>query len=229
MKKWKSWLKTQHSKNQDHGIWSYHFMSNRWENAGRVSDFILLGSKIYVDGDCSHEIKRHLLLRKIAGTNLDSVLKSRDITLLTKVHIVKTVSSSSHVWMWELDYEEGWVLKNWHFGNVVLGKTWESLELQGDQPVNPKGNEPWIFTGRTDPEAEAPILCSPDTKSWLIEKDPDARKDWGQEEKGATEDEMIGWHHWLNGGEFEKTQGDSEGQRRLVCCSSWCHKELDMT
>ena len=151
------------------------------ENVGRVSDFILLGSKIYVDGDCSHEIKRHLLLRKIAGTNLDSVLKSRDITLLTKVHIVKTVSSSSHVWMWELDYKEGWALKNWHFRNVVLEKTWESLELQGDQPVNPKGNEPWIFTGRTDPEAEAPILCSPDTKSWLIEKDPDARKNWGQE------------------------------------------------
>ena len=130
------------------------------ETMETVTDFIFRGSKITEDGDCSHEIKRHLLLRKIAGTNLDSVLKSRDITLLTKVHIVKTVSSSSHVWMWELDYKEGWALKNWHFRNVVLEKTWESLELQGDQPVNPKGNQPWIFIGRTTAEAEAPTIWS---------------------------------------------------------------------
>ena len=200
------------------------------KNVGRVSDFILLGSKINEDDDCSHEIKRHLLLRKIATTNLDSVLKSRDITLLTKVHIAKTVLFPVVMYgceSWTIKKVEHWRID---FRNVVLGKTLKSpLDSKEIKPIYRKGNESWIFTGRTDAEAEAPIPCSPDTKSWLIEKDPDAGKDWGQEEKGATEGEMIGWRHWLNGREFEKTQGDSEGQRRPVCCSSWCHKELDMT
>ena len=106
--------------------------------------------------------------------------------------------SSSQVWMWELDQKDGWVLKNWCFWTVVLKKTLESpLDCKGIKPVNPKGNQPWIFISRTDVEAEAPILGPPDAKSWLIGKDPDAGKDWRHEEKGTTEDGMVGWHHWL--------------------------------
>ena len=111
--------------------------------------------------------------------------------------------SSSHVWIWELDYKESWTPKNWCFGTVVLEKTLESsLDSKEIQPVYPKGNQCWIFIGRTDAEAETPIFWPPDVKNWLIWKDPDAGKDWRQEEKGTTEDEMVGWHHWLNGHEF---------------------------
>ena len=139
--------------------------------------------------------------------NLDSVLKSRDITLPTKVCIVKAVVfPNSHVWLWELDYKEGWAPKNWCFQTVVLEKTLERpSETKEIKPVSPKGSQPWIFTGRTDAEAEAPILWPLDVKSWLIGKDPDAGKDWGQEEKGMTEDDKIRWHHRLNGHEFEQT------------------------
>ena len=112
--------------------------------------------------------------------------------------------SSSHVWMWELDYKESWALKNWCFWTVVLEKTLESpLDCKEIQPVHPVGDQSWVFIGRTDAEAETPVLWPPDVKSWLIGKDPDAGKDWGQEEKGMTEDEMVGWHHRLNGHEFE--------------------------
>ena len=111
--------------------------------------------------------------------------------------------SSSYVWMWELDYKESWVLKNWCFWTVVLEKTpdspWDCKEIQ---PVHPKGNQSWIFTGRTSVEAETPILWLPDVKSWLIWKDPDTGRDWGKEEKGTMEDEMVGWHHQLNGHGF---------------------------
>ena len=107
--------------------------------------------------------------------------------------------------------------------------SWESLGWQEDQTSQSKGNQPWIFIGRTDIEAEAPILWPPDGKSWLTGKDPDAGKDWGQEEKGMTEDEMVGWHHWLNGQEFEQTSGDSEGRGSLACCSPWGYKELNTT
>ena len=163
------------------------------------------GSKITTDGDFSHEIKRFLLLERKVMTNLDSILKSRDIVLPTKVCLVKAmVFSSSHVWMWELDYKESWALKNWSFWTVVLEKTLESpLDCKEIQPVHPKGNQSWIFIGRTDVEAKTPILWLPDVKSWLIWKDPDAGKNWRQEEKGTTEDEMVGWHHRLNGHEFE--------------------------
>ena len=124
--------------------------------------------------------------------------------------------------MWELGHKEGWVSKNWSFQITVLDKTLESpLDCKEIKPVNPKGNQPWIFIGRTDAEAEAPILWPPGAKSWLIGKDPEAGKDWEQEEKGVIEDEMVGWYHWLNWHEFEKTPGDSEGQGRLVCCSPW--------
>ena len=136
--------------------------------------------------------------------------------------------SSSHVWMWELDYKESWALKNGCFWTVVLEKTLESpLDCKEIQPVHPKINQFWIFIGRTDAEAETSILWPPDVKSWLIWKDSAAGKDWGQEEKGTTEDEMVGWHHRLNGHEFEQTLGDSEGQGRLVCCGSWGCKDSD--
>jgi len=130
--------------------------------------------------------------------------------------------------MWELDYKEGSAPKNWCFWTVVLEKTLESpLDCKEIKPVNPKGNQPW--TGRTNAEAETPILCPSDVESQLIEKDPDAGKDWGQEEKGMREDEMIGWHHWRNGREFEQAPGDVEGQGGLTCCSLWDREESDMT
>ena len=137
--------------------------------------------------------------------------------------------SSSHVWMWELDRKEGWVPKNWRFWTVVLEKTLESpLNLKEIKPVHPKGNQSWIFIGRTDAVAETPILWPPDAKNWLIGKHLDAGKDWRQE-KGMTEDEMVGWHHQLNGHEFERVLGGDEGQGSLVCCSPWGHKESDTT
>ena len=132
--------------------------------------------------------------------------------------------SSSHVWMWELNYKEGWAPKNWCFWTVVLEKTLESPLDSKIKPVNRKGNQSWIFIGRTDAEAEAPILWPPDAKSRLVGKDPTAGKDWGQE-KGTTKDEMVGWHQQLNGHEFEQIPGGSEGQGNLRCCSPWGCKE----
>ena len=168
-----------------------------------VSDFIFWGSKITADGECSHEVKRRLLLGRKVMTNLDRILKSRDITLPTKVHLVYGFSSG-HVWMWELDCEESWAPKNWYFWTVVLEKTLESpLDCKEIQPAHPEGDQSWVFTGRTDAEAETPILQPPHAKSWLIGKDPDAGRDWGQGEKGMTEDVMAGWHHRLDGLEFE--------------------------
>ena len=133
--------------------------------------------------------------------------------------------SSGHVWMWELDRKEGWC-----FWTVVLEKTLESpLHCREIQPVNPKGDQSWIFIGRTDDEGVAPVLWPPDVKSWLIGKDPDAGKDWRQEEKGMTENEMVGWHRRLHGHEIEQAPGDGEGQGSLAGCSPWGHKELDTT
>ena len=140
-----------------------------------------------------------MLVGRKAMTHLDSILKSRDVTLPRKVHIVKAIVffSSSHIQMWELDHKEGWVPKNWCFWTVVLEKTLESPSDNKDiKPVNPKEDQPWIFTGRTDAEAETPIFWLPDVKSWLIRKDPYAGNDWRQE-KEMTEDEMVGWHHCL--------------------------------
>ena len=132
--------------------------------------------------------------------------------------------------MWKLDCEESWALKNWCFWTVVLEKTLESpLDCKEIQPVHPKGDQSWVFIGRTDAEAETPVLWSPHVKSWLIGKDPDAGRDWGQEEKGTTEDEMAGWHHWLDGHEFEWTPGVGDGQGGLACHDSWGRKELDTT
>ena len=133
--------------------------------------------------------------------------------------------SSSHVWMWEVDQKEGLATEELTLSNCVTREdSWESFGQQGDQPLNPKGNQPWILIGRTDTEAKAP-----DVKRQLIGKDPDAGKDWRQEEKGMTEDEMVGLDHWLKGLEFERTAGKSEGKGSLACCSPWGCKELDTT
>ena len=189
VKEWKSWLKPQHSKSEDHGTQSHHFMANG-EKVKAVIVFIFLASKITADGDCSHEIKRHLLLRGKAMTNLDRVLKSRDITLPTKICLSQSYGfSSSHVWIWELDHKEYWAPKNWCFITVMLKILESPLDCKEIKPVNPKENQPWILIERTDPEAS--ILWPPDAKSWLIGRDLDAGKDWRQEEKGITEDEMI--------------------------------------
>ena len=149
-------------------------------------------------------------------TNLDSILKSKGPSSQGYGF------SSSRVWMWEMDYKESWAQKNWCFWTVVLEKTLESpLDCKEIQPVHPKGDQSLVFIGRTDVEAETPILWPPDVKSWLIWKDPDAGKDWGQKQKGTTENEMVGWHHWLNGHGFGWTPGVGDGQGGLVCCGSW--------
>ena len=165
-------------------------------------------------------------------TNLDSVLKSRDITLPTKVRLVKAIVYPVVMCGCELDYKESWVLKNWWFWTVVLEKTLENpLDCKEINQLILKGNQPRILIGRTDAEAETPKLklWLPDVKNWLIWKDLDGEEDWGQEDKRKREDEMVGWHHQLNGHEFEQTLGDVEGQESLVCCSPWGHKESDMT
>ena len=133
--------------------------------------------------------------------------------------------------MWELGYKESWALINWCFWTAVLKKTLESpLHCKKIKPVHPKGNQSWIFIGRTDAEAEGPILWPPDAKNWLIGKDPDAMKDCErQKEQRAAEDEMVRLHHWLNGHEFEQTLEDSEGQRSLTHHHPWSHKQADMT
>ena len=175
-----------------------------WQIDGEtVADFIFLGSKITADGDCSHEIKRRLFLGRKVMTNLQHIEKQIHYFVNKGPSSQGHGFSSGHVWMWELDYKESWALKNWYFWTVVLEMTLESpLDCKEIQPVHPKGDQSWIFFGRTDVEAETPILWPPDVKSWLLGKDLDVGKDWGQEEKGMTEDEMVGWHHWVNGHEF---------------------------
>ena len=171
-------------------------MGRQWKQC----QTIFLGSKITADGDCSHEIKRRLLLGRKLMTNLDSILKSRDYFANKGPFGQSYGFSSGHVWMWELDCEESWAPKNWCFWTVVLEKTLESpLDCKEIQPAHPKGDQSWVFIGRTDTEAETLVLWPPHAKSWLIGKDPDAGRDWGQEEKGMTEYEMAGWHHRLDG------------------------------
>ena len=169
-----------------------------------VTDFILRGSKITADGDCSHEIKRHLLLGRKTMTNLDSIFKSRDITLPTKVHLVKAM-----VFPVVMYGCESWTIKKAEHQKIDAFELWcwkkllSPLDCKKIQPVNPKRNQFWKFIGRTNAEAETPVLWPPDVKNWLIGKNSDAGKDWRWEEKGMTEDEVVGRHHWLNGHKFE--------------------------
>ena len=159
-------------------------------------------------------------------TNLGSIFKNRDITLPTKVRLVKAMVFT--VVIYGCDYKESWMLKNWCFCTVVFEKTLESpLDCKEIQPVHSKGDQSWVFTGRTDAKAETPILWPLHAKSWLTGKDSDGGRDWGQEKKGTTEDEMAGWHHRLNGREFEWTPGDGDWQGGLACCDSWGCKESD--
>ena len=164
-------------------------------------------------------------------TNLDSIFKSRDITLPTKFNIVKAMAFPVVMYGYK-----SWVIKKAERQRIDPFELWCWRRLfrvpwtaRRSNYFSPKGNQPWILIGRTDAKADAPTLWAPDVKSQLIGKDSDAGKDWGQEEKGVTENEMIGWRHWLNGHEFEQTPGDDEGQGSLACCSPWGCKELDMT
>ena len=189
-----------------------------------VRDLILGGSKITADGECSHEIKRCLLLGRKTMTKLDSILKSRHITLWRKIHLVKAMVFPVATYGCESWTKRTLSTKELMLLTVVLEKTFGSpLDSMEIQPVNPKGNLSWIFIGRTDAEAEAPIIWPPDVKSWLI------GKDWRQEEKGMTEDEMAEWYHWLDGHEFEQALGGGDGQGILACCSPWSHNESDTT
>ena len=168
------------------------------------------------------EIKRCSLLGRKANQPRQHIKKQKHYFANKGPSSQSYGFSSSHVWMWELDCEESWALKNWCFWTVVLEKTLDSpLDCKEIQPVHPKGNQSWIFIRKTDAEAETPILWPPDVNNWLIGKDLDAGKDWRREEKGMTEDEMVGWHHQINGHEFEQAPGDGEEQGSLVCCSPW--------
>ena len=198
-------------------------MANRWGNNGNSKNFIFWCFQISVDGDCSHKIKRCLLLGRKAMINLDSILKSRDITLPTKVCLVRAMVFPVVMYgceNWTTEKAEHWRI------NAFELWCWRRCKIK---PANPKGNQSWIFIGRTDAEAETQILWPPDAKNWLLGKDSDAGKDWRQEEKEMTEDEMVGWHHWLNGREFEQAPGGGEGQGSLACCSPWSSKDVDTT
>ena len=158
------------------------------------------------------------------------MFKSRDITLPTKVRLVKAMVFPWSCMDVRVDCEEGWVPKNWCFWTVMLEKTLESpLVCKEIQPVHSEGDQAWEFCGRNDAKAETPVLWPPQVKSWFIGKDSDARRDWGQEEKGTTEDEMARWHHWLDGRESEWTPGVGDGQGGLACCNSWGRKGSDTT
>ena len=187
------------------------------------------GSKITADGDCNHKIKRHLLLGKKAVSNLDSILKSRDITLPTKVCLVKAV-----VFPVAMYGCESWTIKkaeHWCFWTVVLDKILEGLfDCKEIQPVHPKGNLSWIFTGKTDAKAKTPILWPSDVKNWLLEKTLIWGKIEGRRRRGQQRMRWVdGWHHRRDGHESEQALGVDDGQGSLVCCSPWGHKEVDMT
>ena len=228
---WKIWLKINIQKKKTKIMASGPITS--WQTDGKtmetVIDFIFLGSKITADGNCSQEIQRCLLLGRKAKTNLDSILKSRDITLTTKSHLVKAmvfpiVTYGCESWTikkierWRIDAFELWCWRR---------LLWVPWTPRGSNQLILKEINSLTLIGKTDAEAETSILWPPDT-NWLIVKDPDAGKDWRQE-KGTTEDEMVGWHHRLEGHEFEQAPGDGNGQGSLGYCSPWGHTELDTT
>ena len=189
---------------------------------------ILGDFKTTADGDCSHEIKRCLLLGRKLWQTRQCIKKQRHYFTDERPYSQSYGFFSSHVWMWDLDHKEGLAPQNWCFWTVVLEKTPESPLDSKNNQVNHKGNESWIVIGKTDAE-EAPTPWPPHVKSWLIRKDPVAGKDWRQQEKWTTEDEMVGWHYWLLWHEFEQALGDGDGQGSMACCSAWGCKESDMT
>ena len=219
---WKSWLKTQHSENQDHDIWSHHFMSNRRRRSGSSDRFCFLGLQNHADGDCSHEIKGPLLPGRKTMTNLESIWKSRDITLPTDVRTGKVMVFP--VIMYGC---ESWTIKKAMCQRTDVFELWCWRRLlrvprtarRSDQSTLKERNQPWVFTGRTDAEGEAPTLWPPNVKSRLIGKDPDAGKDWKQK-KRAAEAEMVREDYWLNAHEFEQTLGGGkvrEAWHAAVC------------
>ena len=205
-----------------------------WEIDGEtvetVSDFNFLGSKITANGDCSHEIRRRLLLGRKVMTNLDSIFKSRDITLPTKVHLVKAMVFPVVIYGCE-----SWTVKKAECWRIDAFELWcwrrllSPLDCKEIQPVHSEGDQPWDFFGRNDAKAETPVLWPPHARSWLIGKYSDAGRDWGKEEKGTTEDDRAGWHHWLDERESEWTPGVGDGQGGVACCDSWGRKESDRT
>ena len=206
-------------------------MVNRWRNNGNSDRFYFLG----LQNQCRWWLqpwnqKTLAAWKKSYDKPRRYIKKQRHYFSNKGPSSQSSGFSSSHVWMWELDYKESWAAKNWCFWTVVLEKTLESpLDFKEIQPVNPKGDQSWIFIERTDVEAEMPILWPFDVKNWLTGKDPDAGKNRRQEEKGMTEDEMVEWQHELGGHEFEQAPGVDDGQGSLTCCSPWGCKELDMT
>ena len=211
-------------------MWSHHFMANRRGKNGNSDRLHFLGFQNY----CRQWLqpwneKMFAPWKNSYDKPRQHIEKQRHLT--KKGPSSQSYSfSSSHVWMWELDYKESWAPKNWCFWIVVLEKTFETpLDWKDINPINPKGNQSWIFIGRTDAEAETPILWPLDVKNWLIWKDPDAGKDWRWEEKEMTENEMVGWHRWRDEHEFEQTLEVGDGQEGLVCCSPWGYKASDTT
>ena len=187
------------------------------ETVGTVTAFILGDSKITAHGDYSHEIKTLAPWKKSYDQPRQHIKKQRHYFAKKDPSSQSYGFSSGHVWIWELDYKESWVPKNWCFWTVVLEKSLESpLDCKQIQPIHPKGNQSCIFIGRVDAEAEILILWSPDAKNWLVGEDPDAGKEWRQEKKGMTEDEMVGWHHQLDGHESKQALGVGDGQESVL-------------
>ena len=209
-------------------------MANTWGNNGNSDRRYLAGgaggSQITAHGVCSHELKTLAPWKESYDQPRQHIKKLRHYFANKGPSSQSYGFSSSHVWMWKLDYKESWEPKNWCFWTVVLEKTLERpLDCKEIQPVNSKGNQSWILIGRTNAEAETPILWPTDAKNWLSGKDLDAGKDWRQEEKRTTEDEMVGWHHRLDEYEFKQALGVGDRQVSLVCCSPWGCKDSDTT
>ena len=201
-------------------------MASRWGNSDRLFSWAPKSLQLVA---AAMKLKDTCSLEKSYDTPRQHIKKQRHYFTDKGPSSQSYGFSRSHVWMWELDYKESWAPKNLSFQTVVLEKTLENpLDCKEIQPVHCKGNQSWIFIGRTVAEVETPIVWPPDAKSWLIGEAPDAGKDWRQEEKGMTENELVGWHHWLNGHEFDQTLED-EVQGSLVCCCPWGCKELDTT
>ena len=220
----------------DKDIWSFWslLLRNKIQIVLKFLEFLLNWDLLYISARLRSSIHPYIYVCVCVWSIYNISVQPRQHIKNQRHYFVNTGPSSQsfgfssgHVWMWGLDYKESWV-QNWCFWTVVLEKTLESpLDCEETQPVHPKGDRSWVFVGRTDAEAE--ILWPLDAKSWLIGKDPDPGKDWGQEEKGMTEDEMVEWHHWLNGHGFGWTLGVGDGQGGLMCCHSWGRKESDTT